>query len=143
MRALLTLVAGLGCACAVGAALTFALHALGLGPSQLLPGQQGFLEALSTINISTPFVAFAAGVAGMLALETRSSSAVGVAISVTTIPAAAYLGVAAGVGDEPKALGALAVLGVNVVMLLVGGSLALISQRALARRESQTHSASA
>ena len=69
VRALLTLVAGLGCACAVGAALTFALHALGLGPSQLLPGQQGSLEALSTINISTPFVAFAAGVAGMLALE--------------------------------------------------------------------------
>jgi hypothetical protein len=42
--------------------------------------------------------------------------------------------------ESPRAL---AVLGVNVVMLLVGGSLTLISQRALARRESQTHSASA
>ena len=55
-------------------------------------------------------MAFAAGVAGILALETRASSAVGVAISVTTIPAAAYLGVAAGVGEESKAWGALAVL---------------------------------
>jgi hypothetical protein len=55
----------------------------------------------------------------VLALETRASSAVGVAISVTTIPASAYLGVA-GVGDESRALGALAVLGVNVAMLLVG-----------------------
>ena len=102
------------------------------GPSQLVPGQRGFLEALFAVNVSAPFVAFAEGVAGMLALETRPSSAVGVAISVTTIPAAAYLGVAAGVGDASKALGALAVLGVDVVMLLVGGSLTHISPRALA-----------
>ena len=39
----------------------------------------------------------------MLALETRASSGVGVAISVTTIPAAAYLGVAAGLGEFDKA----------------------------------------
>jgi hypothetical protein len=74
----------------------------------------------------------------MLALETRASSAVGVAISVTTIPASAYLGVAVGVGNTSKALGALAVLRVNVVMLLVGGSLTLLAQRALAQWESQT-----
>ncbi len=79
-------------------------------------------------------MAFAAGVAGMLALETRASSAVGVGISVTTIPASAYLGVAAGVGMFDKATGALLVLGVNVVMLLVGGSLTLLAQRWLARR---------
>jgi uncharacterized membrane protein len=115
--------------------MTFLLHTLHLGPTQLLPGQQGFLAGLSTVNISTPIVAFAAGVAGMLALETRASSAVGVAISVTTIPASAYLGVAAGVGDESKALGALAVLALNIAMLLVGGSLTLIAQRELGRWE--------
>jgi sorbitol-specific phosphotransferase system component IIC len=70
----------------------------------------------------------------MLALETRASSAVGVAISITTIPAAAYLGVAAGVGEVGKALGALAVLGVNVAMLLVAGTLTLVVQRRLAER---------
>jgi hypothetical protein len=43
--------------------------------------------------------AFAAGVAVMLSLETRARAAVGVAISVTTIPAAAYLGVALGTGN--------------------------------------------
>jgi hypothetical protein len=74
----------------------------------------------------------------MLALETRASSAVGVAISVTTIPASAYLGVAAGVGDESKALGALAVLAINVAMLLVGGSLTLIAQRKLGQWEART-----
>jgi hypothetical protein len=47
----------------------------------------------------------------MLALETPASSAVGVAISITTIPAAAHL-VAASLGEAAKALGALAVLGV-------------------------------
>jgi Domain of unknown function (DUF389) len=70
----------------------------------------------------------------MLALETRASAAVGVAISVTTIPASAYLGVAAGEGEVDKAAGALAVLGINVGMLLLGGSLTLIVQRALAHR---------
>jgi uncharacterized hydrophobic protein (TIGR00271 family) len=134
-RALATLLIGLGCACLVGALMTFALHQLQLGPRNLLAGENQFLAGLSTVNISTPIVAFAAGVAGMLALETRASSAVGVAISVTTIPASAYFGVAAGVGDEAKALGALAVLGVNIAMLLVAESLTLMAQRALARWE--------
>jgi uncharacterized hydrophobic protein (TIGR00271 family) len=134
-RAVLTLVAGLGCACLVGAVMTFVLRHLGLGPDELLPGQGEFLRGLSTINISTPLVAFAAGVAGMLALETRASSAVGVAISVTTIPASAYLGVAIGVGDAHKARGALLVLGVNVAMLIVAGSLTLLTQRALGHFE--------
>ena len=70
----------------------------------------------------------------MLALETRASSAVGVAISITTIPAAAYFGVAIIVGEADKALGALAVLGVNVVMLLVAGCLTLVVQRQLMQR---------
>lgn len=134
-RAFATLLIGLGCACVAGGVMTFALHQLRLGPTELLSGQSEFLAGLSTVNIATPIVAFAAGVAGILALETRASSAVGVAISVTTIPASAYLGVAAGVGDEAKALGALAVLGVNIAMLIVGGSLTLVVQRALARWE--------
>jgi hypothetical protein len=99
-----------------------------------LPGQTEFLAGLLTVNISTPLVACAGGVARILALETLASSAVGVAISVTTSPASAYLGVAAGIGDESRALGALAVLGVNVAMLLVGGSLTLIAHCALVRR---------
>jgi uncharacterized hydrophobic protein (TIGR00271 family) len=134
-RAVSTLIIGLGCACAVGGLMTFALHKLGLGPTQLLTGQRTFLAGLSTVNISTPIVAFAAGVAGILALETRASSAVGVAISVTTIPASAYLGVAAGLGKVDKAVGALDVLGINIAMLLLAGSLTLIVQRALARGE--------
>jgi sorbitol-specific phosphotransferase system component IIC len=57
-----------------------------------------------------------------------------VAISVTTIPAAAYLGVAAGVGELDKVLGALAVLAVNVLMISLGGAATLLTQRRLTRR---------
>ena len=134
-RATAALLIGLACVCVVGFILTLALRLLHIGPSQLLPGQRSFLAGLSTVNVSTPLVAFAAGVVGMLALETRASSAVGVAISVTTIPASAYFGVAAGAGEASKAAGALAVLGINISMLLIAGSLTLIVQRALARRE--------
>jgi Domain of unknown function (DUF389) len=83
------------------------------------------------ISAETFFVALAAGVAGMLAVETRASMGVGVAISVTTIPAAAFLGVAAGVGQFSKSLGALGVLGTNIAMMLIGGSIALAVQRRL------------
>ena len=51
----------------------------------------------------------------------------------TTIPATAYLGVALGIGEFSKSLSALAVLGVNIAMMLIGGSAALAIQRALSR----------
>lgn len=136
-RAIVALLSGLAAACLVGAVMTFVLNQLDLLPSNFAVGQGGFLDGLSSVNISTPIVALAAGVAAILALETRASSAIGVAISVTTIPASAYLGVAAGVGEASKARGALAVLGVNVAMLLLGGCATLLLQRWLARRLSR------
>src|ERR1700733_9278757 len=131
-RAVVALVLGLAVVCVVGGGMTGALNGLDLLPTG---GHinSSFLAGLSTVNISTPIVAFAAGVAGMLALETRASSAVGVAISVTTIPASAYLGVAAGVGQIDKAWGALLVLAINVSMLLLAGCLTLLVQRAMGR----------
>jgi uncharacterized hydrophobic protein (TIGR00271 family) len=131
-RAVVALLCGLAVVCVVGAVMTAALNALDLLPSgNHINGS--FLAGLSTVNISTPLVAFAAGVAGMLALETRASSAVGVAISVTTIPASAYFGVAAGLGRASDAGGALLVLCINVSMLLLAGCCTLLVQRALGR----------
>ena len=66
--------------------------------------------------------------------RSRASSGVGVAVSVTTIPAAAYLGVAVGLGERGNALGALEVLGTNIAMLVVAASGTLVLQRVLARR---------
>ena len=54
----------------------------------------------------------------------------------TTIPAAAYLGVALGLGETGAAWGALEVLGVNVVMMVLAAAGTLMVQRALARRAS-------
>ncbi|HEX6330760.1 MAG TPA: DUF389 domain-containing protein [Actinomycetota bacterium] len=57
----------------------------------------------------------------------------GVAISVTTIPAAAGLGVAIGLMDLDRALGALAVLAVNLSCLTAGAVVTAALQRRLGR----------
>jgi len=85
------------------------------------------------VGVTTIIVAFAAGIAGMIAVETRAGAAIGVAISVTTIPAAAYLGVALAVGKLHESWSAISVLGVNIAMMLAGGSLVLATQRIVSR----------
>ena len=132
-RAFGTLVIGM--AFAAGAA---AVSALAQNAFDRIPASFNIdatvLGSLASVNNETIVVALAAGVAGMLALETRASSGVGVAVSVTTIPAAAYLGVAAGLGETSEAFGALGVLGANVAMLVIAASATLVLQRALVRR---------
>ena len=73
------------------------------------------MASFASVGVGTVGVALAAGVAGVLAFESRAGAAVGVAISVTTIPAAAMAGVAAGLADWPQALGGLVLLGVNLL----------------------------
>ncbi len=126
-RALLTLLIGLGVTIGTAAGLSWLLRELSLIPAGFSFGDTTVFGSLTTVNDETVIVALAAGVAGMLALETRASAGVGVAISVTTIPAAAYMGVAIGLSGS-DALGALAVLSVNVAMLVVGASATLAIQ---------------
>lgn len=127
---LVTLTIGLGTAGLLAAIVSVFLDQLDLEPAGF--SLHEFTVAQTHVNTTTILVAFAAGVAGMLAVETRAGAAVGVAISVTTIPAVAYLGVALGIGELRESLSGLAVLGANVAMMLVGGSLALATQRAIA-----------
>jgi uncharacterized hydrophobic protein (TIGR00271 family) len=126
-RGLVSLALGLATAGLVAALVTTLLDHLGLLPSgfdiHVFPASQ------THVNATTILVAFAAGVAGMLAIETRASAAVGVGISVATIPATAYLGVALGVGQLRTSLSAVAVLAANVGLMLAGGSAALAIQR--------------
>jgi uncharacterized hydrophobic protein (TIGR00271 family) len=133
-RALLTLAVGLGLAALAAALSTFVQDQLDLIPSGFNIEETGVLGGLTSISDETIVVALVAGIAGMLALETRASTGVGVAISVTTIPAAAYLGVAAGLGELDTARGALGVLGVNVLMMIVGAVTTLAVQGLLTRR---------
>jgi uncharacterized hydrophobic protein (TIGR00271 family) len=131
-RALLTLIVGMLVASLFAGLMAFLQNQLSLLPADFNL-DAGFLHGLVSVGNETIVVAFVAGIAGMLAFETRASMGVGVAISVTTIPAAAYLGVAAGLGEISMAWGALGVLGVNVVMIQAGAALTLAIQRFLTR----------
>ena len=71
-----------------------------------------------------------AGAAGILSLTTAKSGAlIGVLISVTTIPAASNIGVAAAYGDWDEAGGAAAQLGINLTSIVLAGVLTLYIQR--------------
>jgi uncharacterized hydrophobic protein (TIGR00271 family) len=131
-RGLGTLILGLGVACLLATAVTLFLEVFDLLPAGFTLGE--IPAAQTHVNTTTILVAAAAGVAGMLAVETRASAAVGVGISVTTIPASAFIGVAVGTGEFAKTWSALGVLGANIAMMLLGGSIALATQRLRARR---------
>jgi uncharacterized hydrophobic protein (TIGR00271 family) len=127
-RATGTLLLGLGLAAGVAAALGLVLDVSGWLPDDFELGGGG-IGTLGRVDLSTIIVAGVAGVAAILSFETRASSAVGVAISVTTIPAAIFAGVALGLGEVGDALNGLAVLGANLVALLVTGTATLVVQR--------------
>lgn len=132
-RSVGTLALGLAVAGITAWLLTLFLDAAGYLSTTVLPRGTSLIPA-PTVTHSTILIAFVAGIAGMLATETRAGAAVGVAISVTTIPATAFAGVAAALGTSAEVLGGLATLGANVVMLLVGGTITLVIQRRLRRR---------
>jgi uncharacterized hydrophobic protein (TIGR00271 family) len=131
-RGLGTLIVGLAVACLLATAVTIFLRVFDLLPAAFTLGQ--IPAAQTHVSATTILVAAAAGAAGMLAVETRASAAVGVGISVTTIPASAFLGVAAGTGELGKSWSALGVLGANIAMMLLGGSITLAVQRLRAPR---------
>ncbi|HEY2052998.1 MAG TPA: DUF389 domain-containing protein [Solirubrobacterales bacterium] len=133
LRAFATLTLGLGLVVVTAAVLSLLLKWTGILPDGYTV-EQSSLHTLAHTDYSTVLVALAAGVAAMLSFETGASAAVGVAISVTTIPASAYLGVAIGGGGIDEALGALVVLLVNVSLLIFAGTLTLLVQRILPNR---------
>jgi len=128
---------GVGFAAAIGATLlgTLILRAVGTAPDELseeIHPATLFISEPSTWSI---IVAVLAGVAGVLSLTTAKSGAlIGVLISVTTIPAAANVGVAAAYADWGEFTGALVQLLINVLSILVAGIATLALQRAVYRR---------
>ncbi|RLL68325.1 DUF389 domain-containing protein [Streptomyces sp. Z26] len=84
-------------------------------------------------------VAMLAGVAGILSLTSAKSGALlGVAISVTTVPAAAFAALALGYGELADGGRAMLQLGVNLVGILLAGTLTLLAQKAFwARKRAQ------
>ncbi|HET6859553.1 MAG TPA: DUF389 domain-containing protein, partial [Streptomyces sp.] len=100
LRSLVALIAGFAAAMAVTVAFSFFMDAVGLFTEAQLEGERpntGFVYAPDWFSF---VVAVLAGAAGMLSLTSAKSGAmVGVAISVTTVPAAANAAVALSYGD--------------------------------------------
>jgi uncharacterized hydrophobic protein (TIGR00271 family) len=109
-----------------------------LTPADFTAEDHSVANLISSPDAFTVIVALCAGAAGMLSLSTAKSGAlIGVLISVTTIPAAANVGVAAAYGDRDGWTGSLAQLALNLVSIVVAGTLVLTVQRLLyARRRS-------
>jgi uncharacterized hydrophobic protein (TIGR00271 family) len=85
-------------------------------------------------------VACFAGAAGMLSLTSAKSGAlVGAVISVTTLPAAANIGVAAALADWSEWRGAMAQLAVNLTAIVLAGVATLSVQRRLYERRRRRH----
>jgi uncharacterized hydrophobic protein (TIGR00271 family) len=134
-RSLLALVVGFPLGIAAAAVLTLVLVAAGLLPDML--GQTGreLTLFISRPNWTSVIVALLAGTAGMLAvISAKSGALIGVLISITTIPAAANVGVGVAYGNWGEALGAALHLGINAAALLASGFAVLTLARRSRRR---------
>ena len=143
-QSLLALAVGfpLGIGITVLTVLTF--KGTGIVPARFDSASHSLSEVIASPDALAFFVAFCAGIAGMLSLSTAKSGAlIGVLISVTTIPAAANVGVAAAYGDWDTSGGSLAQLGVNLSSMLVAGTLTLSVQRVQYLRRRRAHRARA
>ncbi|GAA2106366.1 DUF389 domain-containing protein [Streptomyces synnematoformans] len=139
-RSLGTLLAGFTAAVALTVVFSLLMDVLGLFTAAHLDAarpQTGFIWAPGWYSF---IVALLAGVAGTLSLTTSKSGAlVGVAISVTTVPAAANAGVALSYAQWNQARGSAEQLLLNLLGIVVAGTLTLLGQKLYwARHTEQT-----
>jgi uncharacterized hydrophobic protein (TIGR00271 family) len=139
-RSALALAVGFPLAIAVTVVATLAFDAAGLVPDGFDSGAHGLSKIISSPDAFAFIVAACAGTAGMLSLSTAKSGAlIGVLISVTTIPAAANIAIAAAYGDWGTFAGSAGQLAVNLVAILIFGTLTLYIQRVLYERRRRRH----
>jgi uncharacterized hydrophobic protein (TIGR00271 family) len=127
----------LGFPLAIGAVVlaTLIYDGVDLIPDAFDSAEHGLSEIISSPDAFAFIVAACAGAAGMLSLSTAKSGAlIGVLISVTTIPAAANIGIAVAYGDWDTAAGSAAQLAVNLTAIVLSGTLTLYVQRLLYQR---------
>ncbi|HZK15929.1 MAG TPA: DUF389 domain-containing protein [Solirubrobacterales bacterium] len=115
---------------------------LGLVESSFRLDNHPLTSFISEPNEFSFFVALFAGTAGVLSLTSAKSGAlVGVLISVTTIPAAAAIGVSAAYGDWPDWWGAIAQLAINLTAILLAGTVTLLVQNRVYQQRRRRHRA--
>ncbi|HEX8105675.1 MAG TPA: DUF389 domain-containing protein [Solirubrobacteraceae bacterium] len=120
--------------------LVLVFKATNLVPGDFDDKDHNLSSVIASPDFFAFFVAACAGAAGMLSLSTAKSGAlIGVLISVTTIPAAANVGISAAYADWAAWRGSLAQLGINLGSILLAGTLTLLVQRMLYRRRRLQH----
>jgi uncharacterized hydrophobic protein (TIGR00271 family) len=106
--------------------------AVDIVPDAFSSDDHALSKSISSPDAFAFIVALCAGAAGMLSLSTAKSGAlIGVLISVTTIPAAANIGIAAAYGDWDTFAGSTGQLAVNLGAILLAGTTTLYVQRLL------------
>ncbi len=132
-RSLAALLVGFPVAIVLTYAASLALRVLDVFPESI--GRHTETLFISDPNRYSVIVAVLAGVAGMVSLTTAKAGAlIGVLVSVTTIPAAANVAVAAAYSDWAECVGALGQLGINLVAIVAAALVTLAVQRALFAR---------
>jgi uncharacterized hydrophobic protein (TIGR00271 family) len=132
LRSAVALAVGFPLAIGVVYLVALLFKAVGLFDASFSQEGHGLANLISDPDFFSFFVAACAGAAGMLSLSTAKSGAlIGVLISVTTIPAAANIGVAAAYQDWDTAGGSAAQLAINLCSIVVAGTAVLYLQRLL------------
>ena len=112
-----------------------AVRAAGEAPEAFLHGIRPVSNLINSPNVFSVVVAILAGLVGVVSLtQARTGALIGVFISVTTIPAAADIGLSVAFGSWSEAGGSAVQLLLNVVLLIVVGAGGLSAQRAIWRR---------
>jgi len=136
------LVAGFALAVAGALLLALIIRGAGLEPKAYALGIRPVSNLIDTPNWFSFIVAALAGVVGVVSLtEARSSTLIGVFISVTTIPAAADIGVSLAFGSNSEAWGSTLQLLLNVTVLTAVAIVGLPMQQAIWRRTTRRASA--
>ena len=139
-RSLLPLVIGFPLGITAAYLFTLGIDAVGLTPEDFSASEHPNTQFISHPDAFSFIVASFAGIAGVLSLTNAKSGAlVGVLISVTTIPAAANIGVAAAYGDAEEWIGAQEQLAVNLAAIVMVGIATLFVQRKLYQRRRREH----
>jgi uncharacterized hydrophobic protein (TIGR00271 family) len=129
-RSLAALGAGFPLGIVLAFLATLIYEGAGLAPADFVRSTHELTGFISKPDFFSFSVAFAAGIVGILSLTNAKSGAlIGVLISVTTIPAASNIGVAAAYDDWDDALGAAAQLAINLTSIVLAGVITLYIQR--------------
>jgi uncharacterized hydrophobic protein (TIGR00271 family) len=111
------------------------VRTLGLEPEAFRLGLRPVSNLIDTPNVFSIVVATLAGIVGVVSLvEARTGALIGVFISVTTIPAAADIGVSTAFQDWREAGRSLVQLLLNVTILMTVGAVGLVVQQRVWRR---------